>query len=144
MQKRTIRKSSKSALYYNSGSDTHRLILSGNIETNPGPMNPDNKHTKPKSDGLPSSTSQLCHKTVQINSKSLMSIHCRCFVQLQSSTLKAIHITKNSSKAHEWVCENCYFKELPFSRMREFQEITVTFPATDDIIECENINISSF
>ena len=144
MQKRPIRKSSKSALYYNSSSATHRLMLSGNIETNPGPMNPDNKHTKPKSDGLPSSTSQLCNKTVRINSKRLMSIHCRCFVHLQSSTLKAIHITKNSRKAHGWVCENCYFKELPFSRMRQFQEITVTSPPTDDSIECENITISSF
>ena len=40
IQKRTIRKSLKPVLYYNSSSVTHRLILSGDIETNPGPANP--------------------------------------------------------------------------------------------------------
>ena len=39
-------------------------------------------------------------------------------------------IIKNSRKAHEWVCENCHFKELSFSGLREFQEITVTSPPT--------------
>ena len=37
MQKRTIRKLSKPFLYYNNSSATYRLILSGHIETNPGP-----------------------------------------------------------------------------------------------------------
>ena len=38
MHRRTIRKSSKSVLYYNNSSATRRLILSGDIETNPGPV----------------------------------------------------------------------------------------------------------
>ena len=37
MQKRTIRKSSKLVLYYNSSSDTQTLILSGATEANLGP-----------------------------------------------------------------------------------------------------------
>ena len=60
-QKRTIRKSSKPILYYNNSSATHRLILSGHIETNPGPANRDTQHTKPKSDRLPLSTCDLCN-----------------------------------------------------------------------------------
>ena len=75
MQKRTIRKSSKPVLYYSNSSATHRLILSGDIETYHGPANRDNQQTKPKSDRLRSSTCNLCNKTVRINSKKLMCIH---------------------------------------------------------------------
>ena len=130
MQKRTIRKSSKPVLYYNNSSATHRLILSGDIETHPGPANRDNQQTKPKSDRLRSSTCDLCNKTVRINSKKLMCIHCKSLVHLQCSTLKAILIIKNSRKAHEWVCESCHFRELPFSGVRVFHEITATSPTT--------------
>ena len=56
-QKRTIRKSLKPVLYYNNSSATH--ILSGDIETNPGPTNSYNQQTKPRSDHLPSSTCEL-------------------------------------------------------------------------------------
>ena len=66
MKKKTIRKSSKPVLYYNNCSATHRLTLSGDIQTNPGPVNSDNLQTKPKSDRLPSSACQLCNETVQI------------------------------------------------------------------------------
>ena len=129
MQKRNIRKQSKPVLYYNR-SATHRLILSGDIETNPGPANRDNQQTKPKSDRLRSSTCNLCNKTVRINSKKLMCIHCKSLVHLQCSALKAILIKKNSRKAHEWVCESCHFRELPFSGVRVFHEITATSPTT--------------
>ena len=97
IQKRTIRKLSKLGLYYNNSSATHRLILSGDIETNPGPANHDNQQTKPKSDRLASSTCELCNKTVRINSKKLTCIHCKSLVHLQCSTLKAIPIIKKFS-----------------------------------------------
>ena len=70
-----------------------------------------------------------------------MCIHYRSLVNLQCSTLKAILIIKNSRKSHEWVCENYHFKELSFSRLREFQEITVKSPTTIDSVGCENIHI---
>ena len=50
---------------------------------------------------------------------------------------------KDFCKAHEWVCENCHFKELPYLGLREFQEITVTSP-TIDSVEYENIHILNF
>ena len=143
MQKRTISKSSKPALYYNNSSATHKLILSGDIETNPRLANRDKQQTKRKSDRLPSSACELCSKTVRINSKRLMCIHCKSLVYLQCSTLKAVLI-KNSGQAHEWVCESCHFKELPFSGLREFQEITITSPATVNSLKYENIHILNF
>ena len=134
----------KTRLYNNNSSATHRLILSGDIETNPGPVTPDNQQTKPKSDRLPSSACQLCNKAVRMNSKRLMCINCRSLVHLQCSTLNAILIIKNSRKAHDRVCESCHFKELPFSGLRELQEITVTSPTTIDSVEYENIHILNF
>ena len=47
-------------------------------------------------------------------------------------------------KAHEWVCGNCHFKELPFSRLREFPEVTVTSPTTINSVEYENIHVLNF
>ena len=87
MQKRTIIKSSKPVHYYNCSSATHRLILSGDTETNPVPAKCDNQQTKPKSDRLRSSACNLCNKTVRINSKKLMCIHCKSLVHLQCSAL---------------------------------------------------------
>ena len=144
MQKRTIKKSSKPVLYYNNSSATHRLILFGDIETNRGPANCDNHQTKPKSDRLRSSYCDLCSKTVRINSKKLMCIHCKSLVHLQCSGLKAILIIKNSRKTHEWVCESCHFRELPFSGVREFHEITATSPTKINSVDYENIHISNF
>ena len=144
MQKRTIKKSSKPVLYYNNSSATHRLILSGDIETNPWPTNRDNQQTKPKSDCLRSSTCDLCNKTIRINSKKLMWIQWKSLVHLQCFTLKAILVIKNSCKAHEWVCESCHFRELPFSGVREFHEITATSPTKINSVDYENIHISNF
>ena len=67
-----------------------------------------------------------------------MCIHCKCLLYLQCSTLKAILIIKNSFKAHEWVCESCHFKELSFSGLREFQEITATSPTTINSVDILN------
>ena len=143
MQKRTIRKSSKPVLYYNS-SATHRLILSRVIKKYPGPANRDNQQTKPKSDHLRSSTCDLCNKTVRTNSKKLMCIHCKSLLHLQCSTLKAILIIKKSRKAYQWVCESCHFKELPFSGVREFHGITGTSPTKINGVDYENIHVSNF
>ena len=53
-------------------------------------------------------------------------------------------IIKNSRKAHEWVCESCHFRELPFSGVREFHEITATSPTKINSVDYENIHISNF
>ena len=76
-----------------------------------------------------------------INSKKLLHIHCESFVHLQCSTLKAILFIKSSRIAHEWVCESCHFKELPFSGLHEFHEITATSPTTINSVDYENIHI---
>ena len=98
------------------------------------PLNSDNQQPKTKSVRLPSSSCQLCKNTVRVNSKRLMCIHCISSVHLQWSTQKAILIYR----AHEGVSENCHFKELCFSGLREFQEMTVTSPTKIDSLDYEN------
>ena len=70
-----------------------------------------------------------------------MCIHCKSLVHLQCSTLKAILILKNSCKTHEWVYESFHFKELPFSGLLEFLEITAISPTTTNSADYENIHI---
>ena len=67
-----------------------------------------------------------------------MCIPCKCLLHLQCSTLKAILIIKSSWKAHEWICESCHLKELSFSGLREFQEITATSPTTINSVDILN------
>ena len=47
-------------------------------------------------------------------------------------------------KVCERVCESCHFKELLFSGLREFQEITATSTTTINSVEYENIHILNF
>ena len=75
MQKRTIRKLSKPFLYYNNSSAKYRLILSGNIETNPGLPNVITSKTNQILTAyhcLPVTYAIRQYK----NSKTLMCIHC--------------------------------------------------------------------
>ena len=81
--------------------------------------------------------------TVRIDSKKLMCIYCKCLVHLQCLALKAILIIKTPRKAHEWVCESCLFKELSFSGLREFHEITATSLTTINSVDYKNIYISN-
>ena len=73
-----------------------------------------------------------------------MCIRCRSLDYLQCCTLEAILIMKNSLKVHEWVCENCHFKEVPFPGLHEFQEITVISPTAIGNVEYEKIHILNF
>ena len=58
--------------------------------------------------------------------------------------MKAILIIKNSRKARKWACESCHFKELTFSGLREFHEITAASPTKINGVDYENIHILNF
>ena len=84
---------------YSSHHATFQLIISGDIETNPGP----NIRL----------ACTVCEKTVRKNS-----YHLECKVCRNLSHAKCIHRnfnTKNyKSKCTLWTCHNCLFTELPF------------------------------
>ena len=70
-----------------------------------------------------------------------MCIHWRSLAHLQCSTLRAIVYSR---KGHEWVCQSCHLKELPFSGLCKFQEITLISPTTIDNVEHENTYVLYF
>ncbi|XP_066923457.1 uncharacterized protein [Clytia hemisphaerica] len=82
---------------YANHSATFRLLISGDIETNPGPL-----------------ACPVCAKTVRKNS-----YHLECKVCLNSTHVKCIYKTvKNFSDKHNlWTCHDCLLTELPFNNV---------------------------
>ena len=109
-QKKKIKRTKSSVQYYSNYISTYRIILSGDIETNPGP-------------GLSKPNCQGCHKTVRCNQKRLVCEHCleMCHVKCSSHQLNQ----NASNKAYEWTCSNCIHTALPFYNRR-----TVDFDST--------------
>lgn len=83
---------------YANHSATFQLVISGDIETNPGPTI--------------RVACPICQKTVRKNS-----YHLECKVCLNSTHVKCIHRTvKNFTDKHSlWTCTNCLLTELPFN-----------------------------
>ena len=93
-------------LYYSNSTSTFNLIISGDIEVNPGP-------------GLPKPKCPCCEKTVRSNQKRLMCGHCFDMVHATCVNLK--HLVNNSKTHVNWTCNNCLFHELPFNNVnRQF------------------------
>ena len=77
------RKSSKPVPYYHNSSTTMRLLLSGDIESNPGPINLTESNRNRKQNKSFPSFCQEWNKTVKANSKHLLCIHCNNLVHLK-------------------------------------------------------------
>ena len=78
-----VRRSSKPVPYYHTSSAIMRPLLSGDIESNPGPVNPTKSNRKRKQDNSFPLFCQECNKTVKANSKRLSCIHCNNLVHLK-------------------------------------------------------------
>ena len=79
------RRPAKHVHYYGNSSATMRLLLSGKIESNPGPVNPTESNRKRKQNKSFPSFCQEYNKTVKANSKRLLCIHCINLVALTSN-----------------------------------------------------------
>ena len=120
-----VRRSSKPVPYYHNSSATMRLLLSGDIESNPGPVNlTESKRNRKQNKYFPS-LCQKCNKTVKANSKRLLCIHCNSLVHLKCISTNA---TKrlNSYNPQRWICYRCYLKELPFFNTQNLSEETIS------------------
>ena len=102
-QKKKIKRTKSSVQYSSNYIATYRIILSGDIEINPGP-----RLRKPKSQG--------CYKTVRCNQKRLICEHCleMCHVKCSNHQLNQ----NASKKVYEWTCPNCIHTPPPFCNRR--------------------------
>lgn len=92
-------------LLYQNHCATFNIILSGDIETNPGPV-----------------TCTICQKTVRRNS---IQFRCStCKDSLHAKCLKKNFINTNSlQKVKQWTCHLCLCAELPFHGTRNINEL---------------------
>ena len=109
----TVRRSLKPAPYYHNSSATMWLLLSGDIESNPGPVNPTESNRNHKQNKSFPLFCQECNKAVKANSNRLLCIHCNNLVHLKCISTNS---TKKLKPYHpqQWICYQCYLKELPF------------------------------
>ena len=101
--KKKIKRTKSSVQYYSNYIATYRIILSGDIEINPGP-------------GLSKPKCQVCDITAQCNQKRLVCEHCleMCHVKCSNHQLNQ----NASNKAYEWTCLNCIHIALPLYNRR--------------------------
>ena len=133
-----LRRSSKPVPYYHNSSATIRLLLFGDIESSPGPVNPIQSNRNRKQNKFFSSLRQECNKTVKTNYKRLLCIHCNNLFHLK-------YIGTNSKKrlkSHDpqrWICYRCYLKELPFFNTQNLLEeiISITDQTTKNNVHSE-------
>ena len=110
----SLRRSSKPLRYHHNSSAPMQLLLSGDIESNPGPVNPTEWNRNRKQNKSFPSYCQECNKTVKANYKRLLCIYCNNLGHLKWC------IGTNSTKRlksydpQRWICYRCYLKELPF------------------------------
>ena len=126
-QKKKIKRTKSSVQNYSDYITTYRIILSVNIETNPGP-------------GLSKQKCHVCDKTVRCNQKRLVCEHCleMCHVKCFNHQLNQ----NASNKAYEWTCSNCIHTALPFYNRRNLDfDSTVTDETT--ILRANNCHIET-
>ena len=126
-QKKKIKRTKSSVQFYSNYIATHKIILSGDIEINPGP-------------GLRKPKYQVCDKTVRCNQKRLICEH-----YLETCHVKCSNYQLNqdaSNKAYEWTCPNCIHTALPFYNRRNLDfDSTVADEAT--ILQTNNYHIET-
>ena len=108
------------------------LLLSGDIESNPSPVNPTESNRKRKQNKSFPSICQECNKTVKANFKRLLSIHCNSMVHLKRLGTNSTNRLK-SYDPQRWICCRCYLKELQFFNTQNLSEETISI--TDQTIQ---------
>ena len=112
-----------------------RLLLSGDIKSNPGQVNVTESNRNRKQNKSFPSFCQECSKTVKANSKHLLCIHCNNLVYLKcigTNSTKRLKVIR-SATMDIWICYRCYLKELPFFNTQNLSEETISI--TDQTIQ---------
>ena len=120
-----VRRSSEPEPYYHNSSVTMWLLLSGDIESNLGPVNPTESNRNRKQNKSFPSVCQECNKTVKANSKCLLCIHCNNLVHLKCIGTNSTKRLK-SYDPQRWICCRFYLKELPFFNTQNLSEETIS------------------
>jgi hypothetical protein len=111
-----LKRQKKPVAYYHNSLAARRLILSGDIEENPGPTPERNTTSKPVAQGTKIKTKcPTCTKTVQSNHKRFLCTVCFDLYHVKCTNLMGSH-WKNvrADKPQDWLCNKCQLSTLPF------------------------------
>lgn len=111
---RSRRKWTSPIQYYPNSTNTFRLLISGDVETNPGPT-----------------SCQTCNKTVKINSKR---VECEVCLSLnhQRCIKGTVFCIPNSRIPAKWTCPACLLISLPFRCVRDIDVLSQPVNNIDD------------
>ena len=111
--KNMIKRAKSRIVYYSNTHATYNVILSGDIETNPGPgLRSRNKIPK----------CAVCGKGAGVNSKPFECERC-----LNLTCINCTNISKSQQKqckaksAYKWICHDCTLSLLPFYKKRDVE-----------------------
>ena len=109
--------------YYHNSTSAQRIMLSGDIELNPGHEN-SKKYCKDRSQRKPSQAliCKTCNKTIRTNTKRLSSIYCKNEANLLCSNSYNIKIMDSKTPVI-LTCSKCYFRELLFGSPRGIEDL---------------------
>ena len=121
--KSTIKRCKSRTCYYANSCATFQIVLSGDIESNPGPVFRDGYKTLSLNDPKPIKSApkcKLCDKGVGTNRKRLICIVCMGLTHISCSTMSQEN-QKKARSAHpiKWTCNTCLLSTLPFAKERD-------------------------
>ena len=108
--------------YYSNHCSCYKLMLSGDVEINPGPV-----------------LCTSCEKTVRINSKRLECLVCK--EQLHYKCSKMNIQIKNARIPYQWTCHSCTLSSLPYFNIRDLDYEDIS--AEDDTVDDPHLDIFS-
>ena len=122
-----LKRQKKPVAYYSNTSATQRLVLSGDIKENPGPIQdrktsetPAVQRTKIKAK-CPNFT-----KTVQSNHKRFLCTICFDLYHAKCTNLKCNELRNiRADKPQDWVCAKCQIPTLPFFNCQQEEFLNV-------------------
>jgi len=114
--------------YYSNSDATKQIILSGDIETNPGPAKNLNQGQNKNKSKAPKCNK--CEKTIRSNSKSLECLHCKTLTHFKCNN----HVTWLNTKStiQQWTCSTCESRELPFFNCRDLNTSNISTTTSKD------------
>ena len=112
-----IKRGKSPLLYYSNSTSTFNLVLSGDVELNPGP-------------GLPPPKCQTCEKTIKTNHNRVICTNCLDIKHAKCGNLSYQHTTQARLPRY-YTCENCLYTELPFAKVHILNLSTTSFDETN-------------
>lgn len=124
--------------YYPNSCKTFQLILSGDVELNPGPQMRSGHSTlnnKKQKSITAAPKCSLCIKGVGSNRKRLYCDICKGFTHANCANISTNFQIKITAKsAVDWTCNNCTLSQMPFSKICDLNSSSATIASTNQSV----------